>query len=181
MFGVWWTLWCLTLGPGLYLGNPVRIENSLTLETWAKGQDYTPELKCLQAARPGDQGAACPRFPRVKPLQAEAKNDGVNGEATQTKGIIAPNGEVIKAPNGGNKIPTTSFMSLKSTLVASQEPFPEEGTGLRPDPMTTTLEQDNQVANSRFLTNERTPGPGAILPPLNLSTQIPQALAFPMP
>ncbi|KAJ9086313.1 hypothetical protein DSO57_1005303 [Entomophthora muscae] len=64
-------------------------------------------------------------------------------------------------------------MSLKSTLVANQEPSPEEDTGLQHDPMTTTLEQDNQVANLRFLTNERTPGPSAILPPLNPSTQIP--------
>ncbi|KAJ9075540.1 hypothetical protein DSO57_1035185 [Entomophthora muscae] len=37
--------------------------------------------------------------------------------------------------------------------------------------MTTTLEQDNQVANLRSLTNERTPGPGAILLPLNQNPQ----------
>ncbi|KAJ9062900.1 hypothetical protein DSO57_1005702 [Entomophthora muscae] len=111
----------------------------------------------------------------------ETKNDGPNGEASQTKGIIAPNGGVIKAPNGGNKILTIRFMSLKSALVANKEPSPEEGTGLWPDPMTTTLEQDNQVANLRYLTNERTPCLGTILLPLNPSTQIPPGPLFPMP
>ncbi|KAJ9083124.1 hypothetical protein DSO57_1037878 [Entomophthora muscae] len=90
----------------------VRIDNSLTLETWAKGQDLNPEPKYPQAAGPGNQEAACPCFPGVKPQQAEANNDGPNGEASQTNGIIAPNGGVIKAPNGGNRIPTISFMSL---------------------------------------------------------------------
>ncbi|KAJ9049754.1 hypothetical protein DSO57_1021122 [Entomophthora muscae] len=156
----------------------VRIVNSFTLETQAERRYLNPEPKSLQAAGPGDQGAACLRFPGVKPPQAEAKNDGPNGEASQTKGIIAPNGGVIKAPNGGNKIPIISFMSLKYTLVANQEPSPEEGTGLWPDSMTTTLEQNNQVTNLRSLTNERTPGLGTILPPLNPSTQIPQAHIF---
>ncbi|KAJ9086438.1 hypothetical protein DSO57_1004161 [Entomophthora muscae] len=97
-----------------------------------------------------------------EPPQAEAKNDGLNGKASQTK--------EISTPKGGNKTSTISFMSLKSTLVANQEPSPEGGMGLWPGPMTKTIEQDNQVANLRSLTNERTPGPGAILPPLNQST-----------
>ncbi|KAJ9083930.1 hypothetical protein DSO57_1029490 [Entomophthora muscae] len=153
----------------------VRIDNSFTLKTWTQGWDSNPDPESPWATRPGDRGAACPRFPGVKPQQAEAKNDGPNGEASQTKGIIAPNGGVIKAPNGGNKISTISFMSLKFTLVDDQESSPEEGTGPRPDPMTNTLEQDKQVAKSNFLTNGRTPGPSAILPPLNPSTQIPWA------
>ncbi|KAJ9090396.1 hypothetical protein DSO57_1002709 [Entomophthora muscae] len=65
-----------------------------------------------------------------------------------------------------------SFMSLKATPAANQESPPGEGTGLQPIPMITTLEQDNQVVNSRFLANERTPSPGTILLPLNPSTQI---------
>ncbi|KAJ9072032.1 hypothetical protein DSO57_1031383 [Entomophthora muscae] len=145
----------------------VRIDNSFPLGTWAQEWDLNPDPESPQAA--------CPRFPEVKPPQAEAKNDGPNSKADQTKGISATNGRVIKAPNGGNVILTISFMSLKSALTSNQESFPERGTGPRPYPMTTTLEQDNQVADLRSLTNERTPGPGAILPPLNQSTQNPQA------
>ncbi|KAJ9063901.1 hypothetical protein DSO57_1036163 [Entomophthora muscae] len=36
--------------------HPVRIDNSLTLETQAEGQDLNPKSKCLRAAKPGDQG-----------------------------------------------------------------------------------------------------------------------------
>ncbi|KAJ9081050.1 hypothetical protein DSO57_1018671 [Entomophthora muscae] len=150
-------------GPGFVIrvvGILVRIDNSFTLETWAQGQDLNPDPESLQATGPGDQGAACLRFPGVKPLQAEAKNDGPNGEASQTKEIIEPNG---------------GLHEFKSTLVTNQEPSLEEGMGLWPDPMTTTLEQDNQAAKLRSLTNEQTPGPGAILLPWNPSTQIPRA------
>ncbi|KAJ9074191.1 hypothetical protein DSO57_1008722 [Entomophthora muscae] len=111
----------------------------------------------IKAAGPADRGAACLCFPGVKPLQAEAKNDGPNGEASQIKGIITPNGGVIKAPNGGNKIPTISFMSLKSSWVTNQVQLLEENTGFRHDHMTTTQEQENQVTNSGIPTNERTP------------------------
>ncbi|KAJ9061584.1 hypothetical protein DSO57_1019035 [Entomophthora muscae] len=159
--------WLRQLLPG------IRIDNSFTLEIQAQGQDLNPDHEFLQTAGPGDQGAACPHFPGVKPLQAEANNHGPNDESSQNKGTIAPNEGVIKAPNGGNKITAISFMSLKSKLVSNQEPSLEEGTGLWPGPMTTTLEQDNQVANLRSLTNERTPSLGAILPPWNPSTQIP--------
>ncbi|KAJ9062346.1 hypothetical protein DSO57_1011699 [Entomophthora muscae] len=155
-----------------------RIGNSFTRDTQAQGQDSNPDPESPQATGPGDQGTACPCFPGVKPLQAETKNDGPNGEASQNKGIIAPNGGVIKTPNGGNKILTISFMNLKSTPMANQEPSPERGMGPQPNPMATNLEQDNQVANLISLTNERTPGLVAILPPLNLSTQILQACLF---
>ncbi|KAJ9080680.1 hypothetical protein DSO57_1022345 [Entomophthora muscae] len=99
------------------------------------------------------QRAACLCFPEVESPQADTKNAGPNGKVSQTKEISVPNGGVIKAPNGGNKTSTISFMSLKSTLAANKEPSPEGGTGPQPNPMTTTLEQDNQVAYSRFLTN----------------------------
>ncbi|KAJ9048351.1 hypothetical protein DSO57_1035846 [Entomophthora muscae] len=144
-------------------GDGVRIDNSYTLETRAQEQESNPGPEYPQAARPGDQGTTCQSFSGVKPPQAEAKNDGPNGEASQIKGIIAQNGGLIKAPNGSNKILTISFMSLNSTLVANQEPSLEEGMGPQPNPMTTTLEQDNQVANLRSLINERTPSLGAIL------------------
>ncbi|KAJ9063266.1 hypothetical protein DSO57_1001704 [Entomophthora muscae] len=144
-------------------------------KTWAQEWDSNPDPDSLRAAGPKDQRAACLCFPGVMPLQAEANNDGLNDEESQIKVAIAPNKETIKAPNGGNKIPIISFMSLKATLAANQNSPPGEGTGPRPDPMTTTLEQDNQVANFKFLTSERTPSPSAILPPLNPSTQIPWA------
>ncbi|KAJ9063958.1 hypothetical protein DSO57_1035464 [Entomophthora muscae] len=143
------------------------------LETRVQGQDLNPDPEFLWATSPKDQRAACLPFPEVEPLQAEAKNDDSNNETSQTKGIIAPNEGTIKVPNGGNKIPTISFMSLKATPATNQESPPGKGMGPQPNPMTTTLEQDNQVDNLRFSTNERTPGPGAILPPLNPSTKIP--------
>ncbi|KAJ9082225.1 hypothetical protein DSO57_1006334 [Entomophthora muscae] len=138
-------------------------------------EDLNPDPEFLRAASPKYQGAAYPHCPGVKPLQAEAKNDGPNDEASQPKIIIAPNKGIIKVPNRGNKIPTISLMSLKITPAANQESPPGEGTGLQLNPMTATLEQDNQVSNLRFLTNERTPVLGAILLPLNPSTQIPRA------
>ncbi|KAJ9048670.1 hypothetical protein DSO57_1032551 [Entomophthora muscae] len=63
-------------------------------------------------------------------------------------------------------------MSLKSKPVTNQEPTQGRGTSLQPGPMTTTLEQDNQVAKLGVLTNERTPGPSAILLPLDPSLWI---------
>ncbi|KAJ9060608.1 hypothetical protein DSO57_1029047, partial [Entomophthora muscae] len=156
-------------------GDDVRIVNSFSLETRTQGWNLNPDPKSLQAAGPMDQGATFLHFLEAKPLQADAKNVVPNGEVSQTKGISAPNGGVIKFPNGGNKISTISFMSLKSTLVANQEPSTEGGTGLQIGPMTTTIEQDNQVANSRSLINEKTPGLGVILPHLN---QNPHALFF---
>ncbi|KAJ9087444.1 hypothetical protein DSO57_1033334 [Entomophthora muscae] len=60
----------------------VRIENSFPLEKRSQGWDSTPDPEFLQAAGPKNQGAACLRFPEAKLLQAEAKNDGPNGEAS---------------------------------------------------------------------------------------------------
>ncbi|KAJ9075821.1 hypothetical protein DSO57_1032003 [Entomophthora muscae] len=62
----------------------------------AQGRNSNPDPESTQAA--------CLRFPEVELPQAEAKNDGPNDEAGQTKGIIAPNKGTIKAPNGGNKV-----------------------------------------------------------------------------
>ncbi|KAJ9081975.1 hypothetical protein DSO57_1009196 [Entomophthora muscae] len=143
-------------------GDGIRIENSFLLETWAQEWDLNPD--------PEYPHAACPCFLKLEPLQAEAKNDGLNGKASQTKGISVSNRGVIKVPNGVNEISIISFMSLKSTLVTNQELTQERGMGLWLSLMTTTLKQDNQVAKLIFLTNERTPGPGAILLPLNQST-----------
>ncbi|KAJ9051986.1 hypothetical protein DSO57_1038667 [Entomophthora muscae] len=161
---------CCAIGGGC-----VSIDNFPPLEPQAQEQGSNPEPGSPWAARPVDCGTAHPRFPGIKPLQADTKHIDQCGIKSQTKRIITPNGGVITASNGGNKISAISFISLKFTLVIDQEPSPEGGIGLRPNLMTTTLEQDNQVVNSRSLINDRTPGPGAILLPLNQSAQNHQA------
>ncbi|KAJ9072024.1 hypothetical protein DSO57_1031508 [Entomophthora muscae] len=152
-----------------------QIENSSSLETWAWEQELNPNPRPPQATRPVDQRTSHPPFSEIKPPQADAENVGPCSETGQTKEIIAPNGRLITAPNRGTEATTISFMNLKSTPVANQELSPGRGTGLWPNPMTTTLKQVNQVANLIFLTNERTPGMSAILLPLDPSTQFPQA------
>ncbi|KAJ9074114.1 hypothetical protein DSO57_1009441 [Entomophthora muscae] len=153
----------------------VRIDNSSFLETWAQEQELNPSPGSPRAARPVDRRTALPRFSGISPLQADTKNVGPCNEKGQTKEIISLNGRLITAPNGGTEAATISFMNLKSTLVANQELSQERGLGLRPNPMTMTLKQYNQVAKLRFLTNERTPGPSAIFLPLDPSTQFPRA------
>ncbi|KAJ9077439.1 hypothetical protein DSO57_1016745 [Entomophthora muscae] len=141
---------------------PVAVKISPSGYFLAQDWNSNPDPENLQATSPKDQGVAHPRILGVKPLQAEAKSDYPKDKASQTREITAPKEGLIKAPNGGKEIPTISFMSLKSTLVVNQEPSPEEVTGLWPNLMTTPLEQDNQVANYRSLTDERSPKPSAI-------------------
>ncbi|KAJ9061328.1 hypothetical protein DSO57_1021787 [Entomophthora muscae] len=153
----------------------VRIDNSSSLETRAQELELNPNPGPPRVAGPVDHRTARLRFSGINPLQADTKNVGPCSETGQTKEIIASNGRLITALNGGTEAVTIGFMNVKSTPVANQEPSPGRGTCLWPDPMTTTLKQDNQIANLRFLTNERTPGPSAILLPLDPSTQCPQA------
>ncbi|KAJ9060479.1 hypothetical protein DSO57_1030590 [Entomophthora muscae] len=162
------------LGPRQVSVVSVRIENSSSLETRAWEQELNPDPRSPWVAGPVDQRTAHLRFSGLEPPQAEAKNVGPCSETGQTKEIIAPNGRPITVPNRGTEAATISFMNLKSTPVANQELSPGRGMGPWPNPMTTTLKQVNQVANLRFSTNERTPGPSAILLPLNPSTQFPQ-------
>ncbi|KAJ9053076.1 hypothetical protein DSO57_1027685 [Entomophthora muscae] len=151
----------------------VRIDNSSSLETQSREQESNPDPGSPRAAGPVDRRTARLHFSGINSPQADTENVGPHNETGQTKEIIAPNRRLITAPNGGTEAATISFMNLKSTPVANQEPSQERGTSLRPDPMTTTLKQDKQVAKLRFLTNERTPGPSAILLPLDPSTQFP--------
>ncbi|KAJ9051373.1 hypothetical protein DSO57_1005081 [Entomophthora muscae] len=152
-----------------------RIDNYSSLETQAQEQESNPDPGSPWAARPVDCRTACPRFSGIEPPQADTKNVGPCSETGQNKEIIAPNGRLIPAPNRGTEAATISFMNLKSTPLANQEPSPERGTAPQPNLMTTTLKQVNQVANLIFLTNERTPRPSAVLLPLDLSTQSPWA------
>ncbi|KAJ9053175.1 hypothetical protein DSO57_1026846 [Entomophthora muscae] len=149
----------------------VRIDNSYSLETRAQEQESNPDPG---PPGPVDHMTAHPRLSGIEPPQADTKNVGPCSETRQTKGIIAPNGRLITAPNGGTDLATISFMNLKSIPATNQEPTQERVTGPRPSPMTTTLKQDNQVAKSRFLTNEITPGLSAILLPLDPRIQFPQ-------
>ncbi|KAJ9064602.1 hypothetical protein DSO57_1028845 [Entomophthora muscae] len=154
-------------------GDGVRIDNSSSLETWAREQGSNPEPGFLWAAGPVDRRTTHLRFSRIEPPLADTKNVDPCSKKSQTKEIIAPNEGLITAPNGDTDLETISIDS-KSTPATNQEPTQERGMGPQPGPMTLTPEQDNQAAKLRFLTNERTPGPGAILPPLNPSTQLPQ-------
>ncbi|KAJ9083620.1 hypothetical protein DSO57_1032876 [Entomophthora muscae] len=153
---------------------PVRIDNSSSLKTWAQEQESNPDPGFPRAARPVDCRTTHLRCSGIEPPQADTKNVDPCSKKSQTKEIIAPNGRLITALNRGTDLATISFINLKSTPATNQEPTQERGTGPRPGPMTTTLKQDNQVAKLRFLTNERTPGPSAILLPLDPSTQFPQ-------
>ncbi|KAJ9072789.1 hypothetical protein DSO57_1023506 [Entomophthora muscae] len=150
----------------------VRIDNSSSLET--REQESNPNPGFLQAAGPVDRRTAHPCFSGIKPPQADTENVDPCSKKSQTKEIIAPNGRLITAPNEGTDLTTISFINLKSTPATNQEPTQERGTGPQPSPMTTTLKQDNQVAKLRFLANERTPRPSAILLPLDPSTQFPR-------
>ncbi|KAJ9051936.1 hypothetical protein DSO57_1039142 [Entomophthora muscae] len=155
-------------------GLPVRIDNYSSLETRAQELESNPKPRFLWAAKPGDCGTAHLHFPGVEPPQAETKHIDPQGRKSQTKGIITLNGGLITAPNGGTELATNSLVNLKSMPTTNQEQTQEGGMGLQPGPMTLAPEQDNQAANSRFWTNERTPGPSAILPPFDPSTQFPR-------
>ncbi|KAJ9060399.1 hypothetical protein DSO57_1031310 [Entomophthora muscae] len=150
------------------------IDNSSSLETWVWERELNPNLDSF--GPPGLWTAEppacvflglCPHklIPSIL-THAEKKR--------QTKEIIAPNGVLITAPNGGTDLETISFSNSKSTPATNQELTQERGTGPRPGFMTSTLKQDNQAAKLRFLTNERTPRLSAILLPLDPSTQFPQ-------
>ncbi|KAJ9063524.1 hypothetical protein DSO57_1000102 [Entomophthora muscae] len=123
----------------------VRIDNSSSLETRAQEQKSNPDPGFLWATGPVDRRTARPRFSGIEPTQADTKNVGPCNETSQTKEIIAPNGRLITAPNGGTDLATISFMNLKSTPATNQEPNQKRGTGQWPGPMTTTLKQDNQT------------------------------------
>ncbi|KAJ9081844.1 hypothetical protein DSO57_1010518 [Entomophthora muscae] len=139
---------CWTGTPQLLLQifGAVRIDNSPPLEPQAQEQELNPKPGFPWAAGPMDCRTACRHFSGVKPPQAEAEDDGPSSETDQAKEIIALSGVPIMTPNGGAQATTISFMSLKSTPATNQEPTQGRGTSLQPGPMTTTLEQDNQVA-----------------------------------
>ncbi|KAJ9068755.1 hypothetical protein DSO57_1025419 [Entomophthora muscae] len=66
----------------------VRIDNSPSLETQAQEQESNPDPGSPQAAGPMDCGTARPHFFGIKPLQADAKNDGPCSETGQADEIL---------------------------------------------------------------------------------------------
>ncbi|KAJ9080085.1 hypothetical protein DSO57_1028840 [Entomophthora muscae] len=150
-----------SFGPIPQIFGPVRIDNSFSLETWAQEQESNPDPEFLWAARPMDRRTACPRFSGIKPPQANTE-------------LLTHAVKRDKPKKSLHQMEEESQLLMESTPATNQEPTLERGTGPQPGPMTTTLKQDNQVAKLRFLTNKRTPGPSAILLPLDPSTQFPQ-------
>ncbi|KAJ9089910.1 hypothetical protein DSO57_1008308 [Entomophthora muscae] len=155
------------------LTGSVRIDNFSPLELQAQERESNPEPGFPRAAGPEDCKTDHPHFSGIEPLRADVEEDDPPRKVDQAEEIIALSGMPITTPNGGNQATTISFMSLKSSPATNQEPTQGRGTGPRPGPMTTTLEQDNQVAKLGVLTNESTPGPSAILLPLDPSPQFP--------
>ncbi|KAJ9062209.1 hypothetical protein DSO57_1013076 [Entomophthora muscae] len=152
----------------------VKIDNSSPLETQAWEQNSNPGPGSLRAVGPMDCWAAHPCFLGIKPLQAEAPVNSQSQNTNISPTIVAPKEDLFELPNEGRDGAYVSFMSLKSSQATNQQPTQERGTGPQPGYMTTTLKQDNQVAKSRILTNERNPGLSAILLLSDLSTQFPQ-------
>ncbi|KAJ9085187.1 hypothetical protein DSO57_1016339 [Entomophthora muscae] len=131
----------------------VRIDNSPPLKPQAQEQESNTEPGFPRAAGLMDRRTARPHFSGVEPPRADAEDDGPPSETDQAKEIIALSGVTITTSNGGNQAATISFMSLNSSPATNQEPTQGRGTGPRPGPMTTTLEQDNQVTKLGVMTN----------------------------
>ncbi|KAJ9085714.1 hypothetical protein DSO57_1011183 [Entomophthora muscae] len=109
----------------------VRIDNSSSLETWAREQESNTQPwipSGRQACGPRDRPSA---FPGIEPPQDDTKNVDPCSEKSQTKEIIAPNGRLITVPNGGTDLATISFINLKSTPATNQEPSPGKRHGPR--------------------------------------------------
>ncbi|KAJ9075184.1 hypothetical protein DSO57_1038514 [Entomophthora muscae] len=135
-------------------------------------RELNPESGFPQAAGPEDCETNCPHFSGIEPLQADVEEDNLPRKADQAKDSTALSEVPITTPNGGDPA-TIGLMSLKSSPATNQEPTQGRGTGLQLGPMTSMLKQDNQVAKLGAATNERTPGPSAILLPLDPSPQFP--------
>ncbi|KAJ9083423.1 hypothetical protein DSO57_1034817 [Entomophthora muscae] len=114
----------------------VRINNYSSLETRARELESNPKPRSLWTNGPVDCRTTCPRFSGIEPPQADTKHINPCSRKSQTKGIIAPNGGLITAPNGGTNLATISFINLNSKPATNQEQTQERGTGLRPGPMT---------------------------------------------
>ncbi|KAJ9071878.1 hypothetical protein DSO57_1032821 [Entomophthora muscae] len=150
----------------------VRTDYFPPLEPQAQEQKSNPEPGSLRAAGPEDRETARPHFSGIEPPQADVEEDDPPRKVDQAEKSTALSEVPITAPNGGDPA-TIGLMSLKSSPATNQEPTQGRGTGPQLGPMTSMLKQDNQVAKLGAVTNERTPGPSAILLSLDPSSQFP--------
>ncbi|KAJ9053276.1 hypothetical protein DSO57_1026019 [Entomophthora muscae] len=107
-----------------------RIDNSSSLETRSWEQELNPKPGFLWAAGPVDRGTTCLCFSGIELPQADTENINPCSKKRQSKEIIAINGGLITAPNGGTDLATISFMNFNSTPATKQEPSQGRGTGL---------------------------------------------------
>ncbi|KAJ9050758.1 hypothetical protein DSO57_1011445 [Entomophthora muscae] len=150
-------------------GDGVRIDNSFSLETQAQEQGSNPEPGFLWATRPVDRRTACLHFSVIEPPQADTKHVDPCSKKRQAKEIITPNGGLITAPNGGL---ITTPNGVYTSKQSRANPRKRHGSATWSHDLNTKARY--QAAKSRFLTNEKTPRPSAILPPFDPSTQFPQ-------
>ncbi|KAJ9050420.1 hypothetical protein DSO57_1014643 [Entomophthora muscae] len=150
----------------------VRTDNFPPLEPQAQERKLNPEPGSPRAAGPEDRETACPHFSGIEPPRADVEEDDLPRKVDQAEESTALSEVPITTPNGGDPA-TIGLMSLKSLPATNQEPTQGRGTGPQLGPMTSMLKQDNQVAKLGAATNERTPGPSAILLPLDPSPQFP--------
>ncbi|KAJ9081940.1 hypothetical protein DSO57_1009644 [Entomophthora muscae] len=159
-----------------FLDQSSIVKTGLTIyHLWKTRPGNKIQIPTLNACRlPAPQikrPPAHPRFSEIEPPQAEAQAKSQSKNTSIDLRVVAPEEGLLNLPNRGKESPSDNFINLKPSWITNQVQLPEENTGFRPNPMTATQEQDNQVANSRFLTNEQTPGLGAISLPLNMSVQ----------
>ncbi|KAJ9070927.1 hypothetical protein DSO57_1002554 [Entomophthora muscae] len=131
---------------------PVRIDNSSSLETWAREKGSNPKPGFLWTPGPVDCRTAYPRFSGIELSQADTKCINPCSKERISKEIIPPNGGLITATNVSTDLATISFINLKSTPATNQESTQERGTGLQPSPMTSTLKLDDHAAKLRIWT-----------------------------
>ncbi|KAJ9080149.1 hypothetical protein DSO57_1028101 [Entomophthora muscae] len=98
---------------------PVRIDNSLSLETWSQWRNLNPRSEFLQAASPMDQGPACPCFSEIEPLQAEAPANSQSQNTSAGSIMMVPKEELLKFPNGGRESSSVNFMNMKSSQMTN--------------------------------------------------------------
>ncbi|KAJ9074838.1 hypothetical protein DSO57_1002267 [Entomophthora muscae] len=78
----------------------------------------------------------------IPPFSNPKTANAQEGEDISIKlATTAPGEKHNKLSNGGKEIPTTGLMSLKSILVANQDPTPEENVDLKAAPKNIAQEQ----------------------------------------
>ncbi|KAJ9076222.1 hypothetical protein DSO57_1028376 [Entomophthora muscae] len=135
---------------------------SAPLETQDLEQVLNPGHNNPQAASPDDQGASHPRF------LIQTSNKTENEDISINLPKMTPRREHNKFLNGGKEIPAIGLLSLRSTLVANQDPSPEENVVLRLTLNNISHEQKGCTTLPEDLANEHPSCTSAILSSQNL-------------